>query len=500
MQYVHLRGERRRLTFRALDVEQIGYVYEGLLELEVRSATEPVIKLRKQGKKGITFVGLAEALSAADDLVEWVASTYVGENKATVARRKAAAGWLGQTVPPATASALRQALGAEGGRLETLAPLVRRDDRDRPQVTPAGGRFVAPSTRRASTGAHYTPRSLAEEIVRHALEPLVYRPGPLDTLDPAQWVLRPSTDLLGLRVADIAMGSGAFLVVACRYLADRVVEAWDTEGDVEATRVLAHRTEGTADAEVEPVVLRARRLAAEHCLYGVDVNPLAVEMAKLSMWLVTMDRERPFGFLDDRLVCGDSLLGLTSLAQLELFHIDPAGADQHRYGTFDFSDKWHRFLAEAADTRRRITATPVVTVRDVEHKERLLAQAQAAAAPLQLVADALTGAGMRAASLRATSVAPFSERWNRVYGCSTPEAIRLGSTDSFQTSMPDYPPAKSPAGHCIGRLSSPNCSPTRLLPDSMQSSGTHRFSGARRYLVPSAVTTWPGWRRGTGVA
>ena len=104
VQYVRIRGERRRLTFRALDVEQIGYVYEGLLELEVRTATEPVIKLRKQGKKGITFVGLAEALSAVDDLEKWAASTYVGENRATAARRKAAAGWLGQTVPPATVS------------------------------------------------------------------------------------------------------------------------------------------------------------------------------------------------------------------------------------------------------------------------------------------------------------------------------------------------------------------------------------------------------------
>jgi len=140
------------------------------------------------------------------------------------------------------------------------------------------------------------------------LEPLTYRPGPLDTLDTGEWLLRPSTDLLALRVADIAIGSGAFLVAACRYPSDRVVEAWEFEGDLEASRSLAHRTEGTADAEVEGVVLPARRLVAEHCLYGVDVNPLAVEMAKLSMWLITMDRERSFGFLDDRFVCGDSLL------------------------------------------------------------------------------------------------------------------------------------------------------------------------------------------------
>jgi hypothetical protein len=402
VQYVHLHGERRRLSFRTLDVEQIGYVYEGLLELEVRSASEPVIKLRKQGKAGITFVGLSDALSALDDLEQWAASVYVGQSKATATRRKAAAGWLSQSVPPATAAGLGRALGAGGERLEALAPLVRQDDRARPLVTPAGGRYVAPSIRRATTGAHYTPRSLAEEIVRHALDPLVYRPGPLDTLDATQWVLRPSTDLLGLRVADIAMGSGAFLVAACRYLADRVVEAWDIEGDVDATRALFHRTDGATDAEVEPVVLRARRLAAEHCLYGVDVNPLAVEMAKLSMWLVTMDRERPFGFLDDRFVCGDSLLGLSSLAQLEHLHIDPAVSTRDRRGAFSFTEPWRRTLGEAADTRRRITATPVVTVRDVEHKERLLAEALSAAEPLRLVADALTGAGLGAATVRAS--------------------------------------------------------------------------------------------------
>lgn len=401
VQYVRLRGERRRLTFRALDVEQIGYVYEGLLELEVRTAAEPVIRLRQQTAKGIAFVGLADALAAVKDLEDWAASVYVGEKKATPARRKSANRWLNEPNGPATLAGLRQQLGPAGDPVAPLAPLVRCDDRDRPAITPVGGRFVAPSSRRVATGAYYTPRSLAEDIVGHTLEPLVYRPGPLDTLDATRWVLRPSTDLLAQKVADIAMGSGAFLVAACRYLADRLIEAWDTEGDLEASRVLSHHNAGTADVEVDPVVLRARRLVAEHCLYGVDINPLAVEMAKLSLWLVTMDRERPFGFLNDRFVCGDSLLGLTSLAQLESLHIDPAAARRQRHGTLDYTEDWRRTLASAADTRRRITATPVVTVRDVEHKARLLAGAHAATQPLELVADALTGAGLRAASLPA---------------------------------------------------------------------------------------------------
>jgi hypothetical protein len=399
VQYIRLHGERRRLTFRALDVEQIGYVYEGLLELEVRTAAEPVLGLRKQGGKGLALVSLSEAVDALADLKTWVASIYVGEKKATPTRLTAAERRLAEPVPTATLVGLRGALGPElASQLEPLAALLRCDDRDRPAITPAGGRYVAPSTRRASTGAHYTPRSLAEEVVQHALEPLIYRPGPLDTLDRNKWVLRPSTDLFALRIADIAMGSGAFLVAACRFLADRVVEAWEIEGDVEATRALAQRTEGAADTEVEGAPLRARRLVAEHCLYGVDVNPLAVEMAKLSLWLVTMDRERPFGFLDDRLVCGDSLLGVSSMDQLETLHLDPIAGRRLREGRLDYSSNWRNTLAGAADTRRRITATPVVTVRDVEHKMRLLDQARSATGALTLVADALTGAGLQAAT------------------------------------------------------------------------------------------------------
>jgi hypothetical protein len=400
VQYVRLYGERRRLTFRALDVEQIGYVYEGLLELEVRTATEPILMLRRQ-RDGIDLIPASVAVEVVTEGVhDWVASSYQGKKKATDATRKRATRLLSEPVPPAVPVALQSVLEKHlGQQLAELAPLLRLDDRDRPMLVPVGGRYVASSTRRAATGAHYTPRSLAEEVVQHALEPLIYRPGPLETLDRNTWQLRPSTEILVLRVADIAMGSGAFLVAACRFLADRLVEAWDLEGDTEASRALAHRTVDTADAEVEGVQLRARRLVAEHCLYGVDINPLAVEMAKLSLWLVTMDRERPFGFLDDRLVCGDSLLGVTSMHQLETLHIDPvAGRRLHR-DTLDFGAGWQDMLARAADARRRITATPVVTVRDVEHKARLLAEAESSAAPLHAVADAVTGAALLAATL-----------------------------------------------------------------------------------------------------
>lgn len=118
------------------------------------------------------------------------------------------------------------------------------------------------------------------------------------------------------------MGSAAFLVAACRYLANHLVNAWVREGDDHAKDYRAKSTDQAADAEVDPVVVNARRHIIEHCLYGADINEMAVEVAKLSLWLVSMDPERPFTFLDDRLIVGDSLLRITSLDQLEVMHMD----------------------------------------------------------------------------------------------------------------------------------------------------------------------------------
>jgi len=402
VQYVEVGGERRRLTFRALDVEQIGYVYEGLLELEVRTAPEVILGLVRppswpKGKAPaeITLTDAVERLGqpSGPTMAEWVAArtgwsatrlAKVFQTPLQVERRAALVRAVGD-VELATS-------------IEPYAAVLRWDELGRPSVTLPGRRYVAPSTRRASTGTHYTPRSLAEDVAGHALEALVFRPGPLETADRTTWRIRPSSELLDLRVADIAMGSGAFLVAACRYLADRLVEAWEVEGRPEALLAARHRTVQrlSADAEVEQVALEARRLVAEHCLYGVDVNPLAVEMAKLSLWLVTMDRERPFGFLDDRLVAGDSLLGLASVRQLMTLHAHPDGGE-HSLDTALSEDA----LKLAADIRRQITAQAVVTKRDVDHKNMLLKQAQALTRDLETVADAVTGVGLVSASLPA---------------------------------------------------------------------------------------------------
>lgn len=133
---------------------------------------------------------------------------------------------------------------------------------------------------RKHAGAHYTPRALADEVVQHALEPLVRGDGgrPLG-----------SAAILDLRVVDIAAGSGVFLIAAAEYLAARLEDAWESEG-------VAGR-----DAVREVVA---------HCLYGADINPLAVEICRRSLWLLAADPALPVTFLDDRVLCGNSLLGL----------------------------------------------------------------------------------------------------------------------------------------------------------------------------------------------
>ena len=479
VQFVRIGGESRRLSFRTLDVEQIGYVYEGLLELEVRTATEPVLFLRRPPGV-IDFVAESSALEVLVDLREWTASTYLGKKTANAATRKRA----DRLLDPGTSDALPVVLSSPlerrlGEKLAALSPLFRRDESGRSVITPPGGRYLAPSSRRTATGAYYTPRSLAEEIVQHTLDPLVYRPGPLQTLDRTQWVLRPSAEIERLRVADIAMGSGAFLVAACRFLADRWVEARDAEGDLAATRSLADRAEGAADTEVDEIVLAARRRVAEHCLYGVDINPLAVEMAKLSLWLVTMDRERPFGFLDDRLVCGDSLLGIASMDQLETLHLDPAAGRALTQGALDFGHSWRSQLAGIADIRRRIVATPVTTVRDVEYKAGRLRDAVAAS-------ETLTSSCRRAH--RRGRPGCRSGRRQAARDVRHPADPPVGPGDEPRRPLPRLARRSGPGGPADGQGAAATVPLARSIPRGLR---RYEYARLRRHRREPAV---PGWK------
>ncbi len=389
LQFVTVAGERRRLSFRTLDVEQIGYVYEGLLGYDARRAAEPVLGL--QGRSGEEPERPISELEVIGPDVKAMAE-LTGLSEARVSRLLA-------TVPDLQGDQmLRMACSGDEQLMERVRPfaaLLRTDLRGLPVVVPAGGLYVTASPRRRLSGTHYTPRDLAERVVIGALEPLVYSPGPLDTDDRSQWKRRPSTEILKLKVADIAMGSGAFLVSASRYLAGELIAAWTAETDPRVAERGDASIGPLEDPESDPIVIEARRQIIEHCLYGGDINSMAVEMAKLSLWLVSLSRERPFSFLDDRLVCGDSLLGLTSLEQLRMMHLDLDEAKKVIGGRgFDLWGAVRSTLDEIERLRGEIADRPLLDVRDAQMKARLLVEAETAARPLSAIADALVGAAM----------------------------------------------------------------------------------------------------------
>nr|WP_231155924.1 type IIL restriction-modification enzyme MmeI [Streptomyces sp. CNZ748] len=392
--------EVRTLSFRALDVEQIGYVYEGLLSFDGRRATEHMVGLI--GPEGLEHeVPLREleslAAKAGGSLKTLAKSIH---EKWKDPKPPATAGQLEKKLAPLgaeDAAEARRRLNAvtkDAALTERLLPFVgilRDDLRGLPTVIPNGALYVTESSLRKNTGTHYTPRFLAEEVVLHALEPLVYEPGPLQTADTGEWRLKSADQILDLKVADIAMGSAAFLVAACRYLGDRLIEAWENEGRRDAMVYRAGRAVDAvtaADAEQDPVVVEARRQIIEHCLYGVDINPMAVEMAKLSLWLVSMDPERPFTFLDDRLVCGDSLLGVHSMEQLQSVHMKPQGQ------TDVLAEQARELVDQLTRERLAITAIKGVDLPALQKKRERLEEVNRHSRRLRLVGDLIAGAAL----------------------------------------------------------------------------------------------------------
>ncbi len=267
-----------RLSYRTLDVEQIGSVYETVMGFTAQAAPGRSIAI-KAGKnnKVPVYIDLDALLAAKPNDRE-------KEIKETSGR--------GQ-LPAAVKRELKEA-----DSVEALAAALSHiaDERGSPRAAavPADTPILQPTDERRRTGSHYTPRELTEPIVRQALEPAFARLGAEATPE----------DVLSLKVCDPACGSGAFLVEATRQVGTRLMQAW------EAHPALIPPIPADEDDE-----LHARRLVAQRCIYGVDRNPMAADLAKLSLWLATLARDHEFSFLDHALKSGDSLVGL-SKAQL----------------------------------------------------------------------------------------------------------------------------------------------------------------------------------------
>ncbi|PZU35962.1 MAG: SAM-dependent methyltransferase, partial [Microbacterium sp.] len=392
VQIAEIKGDARRISFRDIDVEQIGYMYEGLLGYTATVAPEVVLGIL--GTRGeepeVPLAKLEELANAHSDrkklakaIRAWIETDQPSakpSSEAAVVRAIDAA------VDPGIVSALTQAVGDDLGLRERVKPwlgLMRLDLRNRPFVVLEGALLVKETPSRKNAGAHYTPKSLAEDVVKYALEPLVYNPGPHQTAKRDEWMLKSPSDILTLKVADIACGSGAFLVAAARFLADRLVEAWVAENPAWAGR------KDLRNLAVREVVAK--------CLYGADINDMAIEMCKLSLWLVSLDRDLPFSFVDDKVFVGNSLLGLTDLKQLRAMHIDPAKANRQQ-GMLDIFEVDTDSIIKRAVELRESLASPVEPddspARSAAAKRRQLAQFHNVTADLRKLADGVIATGL----------------------------------------------------------------------------------------------------------
>lgn len=383
-----LSGEkiRERLSYRSLDVESIGSVYETVMGFTASRATERMIALR-DAKKLPNFVGLdALLVQKPGDRQKWLKERGI----------KLSA---------------RQAKGVKDAReiaelIEMFGSLV--DERASPKATPIGrgAPYLQPTEERRRSGSHYTPRSLTEPIVRHALEPAFQRLG--DKASPEA--------VLSLKALDPACGSGAFLVEACRQIGARLEQAWNMYG-VEKPKIPPDEDEA----------LHARRLVAQKCLYGVDRNPMAVDLARLSLWLATLARDHEFTFLDHALKAGDSLVGLTR-AQIQAVHWDQSKPELPL-----FRETIRQAVERAREGREAI--------RNASDDVRLEAQAarytrvQDESEPARIVGDAVIAAFFSADKPKAREIERQTIE-NRITGGPIPDWDKLeGKRSSFRSNV-----------------------------------------------------------------
>ncbi len=306
-----LDGER--ISYRALDVEEIGSVYQAMMGFRLETATGRSVAVKAQKK--------------------WSAPTNVNLEALLEVKPAERKKWLEeQTDRRFTETAVGPV--KEAGTVDdlhaALSPVVDREAT--PDLVPQGAMVLQPSEERRRSGSHYTPRTLTEPIVQTTLQPILTR-----LRGPGGQAPRPE-QILDVKVCDPAMGSGAFLVEACRQLGDALVEGWRAHGGVPVL------------PPDEDELIYARRIVAQRCLYGVDRNPVAVDLAKVSLWLATLAKDHPLTFVDHVLRHGDSLVGL-SREQIEAFHWD-AGAPRFQAGIETLRIREH--LAKVSELRAKI--------------------------------------------------------------------------------------------------------------------------------------------------
>ena len=338
-----LDGER--ISYRTLDVEQIGSVYETIMGFRLETAAGRSVAIKPGKKLGAPNTVDLDALLVQPQVVR---GRWLQER-------------ADRTITNAVAKRLREA--------ETVDDLHAALDRvlDKaatPDIAPPGALVLQPNEERRRSGSHYTPRELTEPIVRHTLAPLLAKLRGESGQPPAP------KQILDLKICDPAMGSGAFLIETCRQLADTLIDAWGAHGCVPDI------------PPDEDEVVFARRLVAQKCLYGIDRNPMAVDLAKVSLWLSTLARDHPLTFVDHAFRHGDSLVGLTR-RQIEALHWKEGQPILAGFGV-------REAVKEASELRRQIREAD--DALDERRLQNLWRNAQDAVAEVRLIGDLVLAA------------------------------------------------------------------------------------------------------------
>ena len=347
------------VDFRSLSVREFGTIYEGLLESRLAVATDDLTVRKVKGKD--QYVP-----AAGDDPVEVVGGGVYLHNRSGV---------------------------------------------------------------RKATGSYFTKPFAVEHLLDHALEPA------LDDHVARLNALRASGDEAALagaffdfRCADIAMGSGHFLVAALDRIEARL-SGWLALHPVPAVTAELNRLRDTALAalgdleagvEIETGSL-LRRQIARHCVYGVDRNRVAVELARLSIWVHTFVPGLPLSLLDHNLICGDSLTGVGTLDEV-VGTLDP-NADPEAPSLF--RGQILALLARAENALRRLARTSDATKKEIDEARDAHREAQAAVSPAQALFDLVTA--------HRAGICPLPEKFDEATFIAERQADGVGeATRMFQ--------------------------------------------------------------------
>ena len=325
---------RERVSFRELDIEQLGAVYEGLLEYEPKVARETTVEVRVQGRTYALVPDELVRLCTGKNLelkgqYSIVDGTAAGELHPDSAEEDEE--WEEEEEEELEAA---EAEEEEGGIKKGAKVLLLR------RLETGDFHFVPGSARKGS-GSFYTPLALVDDLVAHTLGPLVQG--------------KSASEIESLRVLDPATGSAHFLVGACRFLGRALFNAYSHEN---RSKPPAHFTGSKEDWEREGEAWCKRRVT-ERCLFGVDLNPTAVNLARVSLWIESLAGDRPLTYFEHHIRCGNSVLG----AWLDNMHRPPLPEMGGERGESLYSMHVRDLVREAAERRALIEEVPAAEIK-----------------------------------------------------------------------------------------------------------------------------------------